>query len=110
MAHDCFGDGGRVGRAGTGPALGHERTRRLRGGRRDRNGDEALTRIEPNRRRGARSGLPARCAWAPALARLPLSGSSRAAAAGETAAQSRMEQSVNVGGALLQLVQGDGRR
>jgi hypothetical protein len=33
-----------------------------------------------------------------------MSGSSRVVAAGETTAPSRMEQSVNVGGALLQLV------
>jgi hypothetical protein len=38
------------------------------------------------------------------LAWLPLSGSSRDPTAGETAAQSRKEQSVDVGGALLQLV------
>jgi hypothetical protein len=36
-----------------------------------------------------------------------LSDSSRDPAAGETAAKSRMEQSVDVGGALLQLVRGD---
>jgi hypothetical protein len=41
----------------------------------DRVGDAAIAPVRCAWRRAGRSGLPARCAWAPALARLPLSGS-----------------------------------
>jgi hypothetical protein len=45
---------------------------------RDRIGDAAIASVGCAWRRAGRSALPARCAWAPALARLPLSGFSSA--------------------------------
>jgi hypothetical protein len=61
-------------------------------------GDAAIAPVRCAWRRAGRSVLPARWAWAPARAWLPLSARSSVATAGDVAAPSQMEQSVDVRG------------